>query len=254
VTRVANSAPLILFFDHDENAIADQVRLLCSDPKSVFQLESFSVGIGEFSILYDGVSLTLRIMTPPAETVAYRRIFTGYESSSAKCVLELNFNAHVAGGERVPPVVLALFSAGAVIAQSLYAKAVLWSPANLLSETEYFAEAVKGYANGGAFPVLSTIDFEFDRHRRTFLTSGLTWFSGQELKLDGTDMPLDQMELMKRTVRLAHDIAANGPVLKQQAIADLQPHAKIVLSPDLSATLVFAKITSTADQSSMAIH
>jgi hypothetical protein len=254
VARVANSAPLILFFDRDETAIEVQLRSLSSDPKSVLRSESTGVGIGEFAILYDGLSLSLRIMSPSLETIPHRRIFTSYETSSAKCVLELSFNAHVAGGERIPPVALALFSVSATIAQSLSAKAVLWTPANILSETEYFAEAVKSYANGGAFPVLPTIDFEFDKGRSTFLSSGLAWFSGQELKLESPDMALDRMELMKRAVRLAHDIAVNGPVLKEHVVADLQSHAKIVLSLDPSATLVTAKITSNVDQSSMAIH
>jgi hypothetical protein len=244
---VANSAPLILFFDRDEAAIADQFRALCSDPKSVIRSESSSAAIGEFSILHDGVSLTLRIVPPPSEKVAYRKIFTSYESTSAKCVLELSLNAHVAGGERVPPVALALFSAGAAIAQSLNANAVLWSPANILSTIEYFAEAVNGYANGGAFPVLSTIDFEFDHDRSTLLSSGLSWFSGQEFKLEGAEPVLNRMELMKRAVRLAHDIAVNGPVLALQTIADLHPHAKIMLFPNPSATLVIAKITSNVD-------
>jgi hypothetical protein len=254
VTRVANSAPLILFFDQDEAAITDRFRTLCSDPKSIFRTELSSAVIGEFSILNDGVSFTLRIVPPLTETIPCRRIFTTYETSSAKCVLELNFDAHVAGGERVPSVALVLFSAGAAIAQALDAKAVLWSPAKLLSEMEYFAEAVTSYVNGGAFPVLSTIDFAFDQDRGTFLSSGLSWFSGQELKLECTDGPLDRIELMKRAVRLAHDIAVNGPILGQQVIADLNPHSKITLSPDPTSTLVFAKIASNVDQSSMAIH
>ncbi len=252
--RVENSAPLILLFDEDAQSIAEQFRRLFSGPELTFFVKSAPSAVGEFSILNDGVSLTLRMLPPSVQVSVSHRIFTNYDVACAKCMIELSFNAHVAGGERIPPVVLSLLSTGAAIGKSLKAKAVFWQPANVLSETNYFAEAVTSYANGGAFPILSTIDFVFDEQNFALSTSGLAWFSGQELKLEGDAVHLGKTELARRAVRLSHDIAVNGPVLNEQVIPDFEPTASIVLTPDPTATRVVAKISSNVDQSSMAVH
>jgi hypothetical protein len=248
---LTHSAPLLLIFDSDIDSVERELRLLLNEC-SYFNVDSCSLaGRSGVSVVFEGISLLLTVSAYCDEGLNCRKIFTNFGLSRAKSIIALSLSQHVSGGQRVPPVARALLAAGAQIAQSLRAKAIFWSPADLLSDVDYFAEVVESYVNGGAFPVLPTVDFSFDEQRHLLATSGLRWFCGQELYIVGDRKRVDQLELMKRAVRLVHDIAVNGPILAEQMIGDIDKHNWITLSPNETADVVTAQIAAILDDVSL---
>lgn len=244
---MAHTAPLLLIFDSDVDSVEGELRLLLKDCPH-FNVDSFDLASGGgITVVFEGISLLLTVSAYSDEGQNCRKIFTNFGFSQAQSILALSFSEHVSGGERVPPVVRALLAAGAQIAQSIKADAVFWSPAFLLSDADYFVEVVGSYVNGGAFPVLSTVDFSFDEQHHLLSTSGLKWFCGQELHINDECNQMGQLELMKRAVRLVHDVAVNGPILAEETVDDIDKNNSITLSPNASADIVMAKITSTLD-------
>jgi hypothetical protein len=76
---------------------------------------------------------------------------------------------------------------------------------------------------------LAAVDFDYQSDESVLHSAGLSWFSGQEIALQGGG--LRGLELARRAVRLIHDIAVNGPVVAHQYVADLDDDFNIELSP-----------------------
>ena len=116
-------------------------------------------------------------------------------------------------------------------------------PSQLLSDTSYFATTVEAYAKGGAFPVLSTVKLQFSGE--SVHTAGLHWFAGQELELTAYELP--QAEIVRRAVRIIHDIATNGAVMVPHDISDLDQGRVVRLVPSPEGDRVLAQIISEMD-------
>lgn len=248
---MVHAAPLLLYFDADIDEVERALRLLLTESATFNEDGCSQHSRNEISVLFEGITLILRVLPFDDERFECQRIFTNFDFVDARSILSLSLSHHVAGGQRVPPVARALLMAGAQIGRSLRAKAAFWSPADLLSDIDYFAEVVESYSAGGAFPVLPTIHFSFDPQQQLLTSSGLNWFTGQELKIMKEGEPVGQLELMKRAVRLVHDIAVNGPILQQQKVADIQSNNWITLSPNASADVVMVRIASDLDEVSL---
>ncbi len=236
------AAPILLFFDDDVVDVATRFQALALEANWLFHTDFGHQKLGEHLMLYEGVSLSFEISKASFDRMKCHRTFTQYQPATARSMISLTLYEHVAGGQYIAPIVRALLSAAGKIAEALSAQAVLWTPADMLSDTDYFVNTVESYALGGVFPVLSTVRFDFDATTATLSSCGLEWFSGQELSVDGSIAALGNAELTQRAVRLVHDIAVNGPVRTEQTLDDIDPNAKIILSPSQTTACVTARI------------
>lgn len=166
----------------------------------------------------------------------YRTVFFDPELSRMQTILSLSFGSNLAGGERAVLVAQSLLILGAKLGKLLSADAIVWNPGRLISEPNFFIETVSSYADGGAFPVLVTVDLEYQNDERALRSTGLFWFSGQEIELGGCG--LHGQELTRRAVRLIHDIAVNGPVNDRQTVADIESNLEIELIPPTGAGIM----------------
>ena len=98
--------------------------------------------------------------------------------------------------------------------------------------------------------MLVTVDFEYKDEERTLLSSGLAWFSGQEIELNGGG--LKGQDLVRRAVRLVHDIATNGAVNAHRLVPDLDSNRLIELTPMAEGDVLRCEICFKADTSSPA--
>lgn len=182
----------------------------------------------------------------PAEISGFRTVFTQAHLPSQCTILSVALGANLNGGQRSPPIASALLAFGAKLAGDLHSVAVKWNPGKLLSDPVFFIECVEGYVGGGAFPVLVTVDFDFQDEESRLQSTGLEWFSGQEITLSGGQ--LRGQDLVRRAVRLVHDIATNGPVFQQQYVPDLDPENRLELIPPTDDIVLLCRITSVFEQ------
>ena len=242
--RVDNSSTVLLPFADDAVGLAGRLAELVQSDESIFNYESNLVPQNGFRILCDGIEYVISVVVPPDNILEYRRIFCDAVLENAGSALAISLGENVAGGQRIAPIALGLMTFSGRLAGALDALAVAWTPSRLLSGKEYFIDTVGTYASGGAFPVLPTIDLLFSDVGVE--TSGLDWFSGQELCLTGEVVP--RSDLTRRAVRIIHDIATNGALLSSQHVPDIDDdkHIYLNLSPD--GQRVLAKITSKMEQ------
>lgn len=176
----------------------------------------------------------------------YRSVFFDPMVSGKLSHLSINLTENLAGGERVAPVATALLAFGASIASRLSAYAVMWTPGKIVSDPAFFAQSVESYAKGEVFPVLVTVDFDYNDDERALRSSGLMWFSGQEIEVSGCG--LQGQDLVRRAVRLVHDIATNGAVVVQQQVPDLDPDKRIALIPNPDGDILHCEIYSKVEK------
>ncbi|WP_108810237.1 hypothetical protein [Sphingorhabdus sp. Alg231-15] len=117
---------------------------------------------------------------------------------------------HIGSAKHDETVNRALLQLARHVGQSVDASSVIWRPAGLNIGFEYFAGATDHYAAGGPFPVLAQIAISKTRDH-IFQTSGLSYFSDQEIRLSAP-ADLASNEVVRRLVRLAHDIAIDGKI------------------------------------------
>jgi hypothetical protein len=229
---LSTEAPLVLLFDQPLADLRHQLQLLVDDSSDLaIEMSSdqsfLSATVQQGSVGFD-------VIWSEAQPVlsGYRSVFLGTFAPEKSVLLSVNLTQDLAGGESVAPIVKALLVFGARVARQLSAQAVMWTPAKIISAPAFFAENVGNYAKGEIFPVLVTVDFDYADEERTLRTSGLAWFSGQEIELSGGG--LHGQDLVRRAVRLVHDIGTNGAVVAHQQVPDLDADKVIdmVLQPD----------------------
>lgn len=176
----------------------------------------------------------------------YRAVFVESPLGKKVTTLSIDFGPHLQGGPRVAPLVKALLGFAAELAEKLEANAVVWTPGKLISDASFFVENVKGYIAGGVFPVLVTVDFDYFSNELELHSTGLSWFAGQEMVLAGCD--LRGQQLVRRAVRLVHDIAINGPVVMTQLVSDLDDDKLIELMVGEPEEALRCQIRSRVDQ------
>lgn len=227
-------APIILVFAKSKSELASALSEFVRSETDISYYDEFASPQNRDRLLYNGIELQVTLGSCPEDLAEYRPIFLKTDSSKADTGLHIDFGENVAGGAQVAPIAQILMQFSARLGLVLGAIGVAWTPARLLSEPAYFADAVTSYVEGGAFPVLSTVDFQLSDD--VLKTQGLNWFSGQEIELAGDR--LSDNELVRRAVRIVHDIAVNGPVLVAQNVPDLDEGKFVSLSPsDVNGTV-----------------
>jgi hypothetical protein len=243
---LASEAPLVLLFDQPVADLRQQLQLLV-DSSSDLAIEMSSdqsllaAKVQQGSIGFDVIwSETQPVLS------GYRSVFFGTLVPGKSVLLSVNLTEDLSGGARVAPIAKALLTFGAMIARQLSAKAVMWTPAKIISDPTFFAENVENYAKGEIFPVLVTVDFDYADEERKLVSSGLEWFAGQEIELGGGDL-LGQ-DLVRRAVRLVHDISTNGAVDTHQRIPDIDADKLIELTPQPESNVLRCEILSKTDE------
>ncbi len=235
-------APLTMLLDTDAATVAERMHRMIVTRGWQDPTQLTAASGREFSLICQALSLRVSVVDSVPELAEYEAIFLRDEVSVGKSALTVSFDHHLSGAQFISPVVRTYLEHCANIASDLHAVAVAWHPSQTLVQSDYFAEAVAAYVQDGAFPALALVHFDWDNDFATVRTQGLGWFSGQEIALNSAAANHSRSELMRRAVRLVHDIAVNGPVSAPQILADLDPDMQIQLCPDLSGTLLNARI------------
>jgi hypothetical protein len=202
-------APLTLLLS-DSAAEADAALRSLLDGRTEISYSQPGAASGPvYDIVYRGVTFRLTVSRDVPDLAGVKKIFCNLDSASIGCAIGIELSDHVAGGERVPVIIQALLDASQKLGTSLGAVGAVWHPANVVSGFDYFAEVVADYLGGGAFPVLAMVNFKAG-HDGMINSTGLSFVSGQELQIAGGSM--EQNEIMRRVVRVVHDIAVNGSI------------------------------------------
>lgn len=191
-------------------------------------------------IQWNGMQLKLSV-SGASDITGLKHIFCNVDEKSIGSVISIGLGNHLAGGEKVPAILKAMLSAAAGIGQITDAFAVIWMPARTISGFEYFARAVTEYDQGGVFPVLALVNFKKDDDG-TIRSTGLDWLAGQEMCVAPTGF--SETEMMRRVVRIAHDIAVNGPVTTDTGLDGIEENETVELRP--SDAVLGVRILSTA--------
>ena len=94
--------------------------------------------------------------------------------------------------------------------------------------------------------MLVTVDFDYEDEEHKLRSSGLAWFSGQEIELSGGG--LHGQDLVRRAVRLVHDIGTNGAVFAHQRVPDLDADKVIEMTLQPENNVLRCEILSKTDE------
>lgn len=137
--------------------------------------------------------------------------FIFYEPSEKKLSgIAISHGEHIASAKHSGTVNRALLQLAKHVGQAIEAASIIWRPAQLQIGFDYFIGATDHYISGGPFPVLAQIAIS-ETTEGLFQTSGLSYFSEQEIRISAPPGYAPN-EVVKRLVRIAHDIATNGKI------------------------------------------
>jgi hypothetical protein len=149
--------------------------------------------------------------------------------------IELAPGPHLAGGERLMPLVRGLVGLGTQLAALEGVEAVCWRPAGSWMESGYFRRVAGEWLRGGAFPALglTTLSRGEDGAMKS---RGLAFLTGQEILL--TPKPnASAADAARLAVRLIDELVYAGP-LREQAQYSGPQGEDLIAEPDESGELV----------------
>jgi hypothetical protein len=237
--------PLVLLTMDGVDAVRDRLSIFVQNDRAVNNYDNSVSGGQNWRVVFKGITFLVAVTSKPSEISSFERVFCKSSLAIAQASVVIGFDENVAGGERIAPITATLLEFGAYLSGPLGADTVAWMPAQIMSDSEYFAEAVSDYLNGGVFPCLALVRFSFSGGDESVRTSGLNWFCGQELELKCSG--IDRPSIMRRMVRIVHDMAVNGPINSDETVPDLDGEGKLQLSPTPDGTVVVGEIRSDLD-------
>ena len=244
MNKSVKSAPVTLLIADSAPAVRTALRsLLDNDPEiSLAHDDSKEGWAGE--VVFRGLSFSVAINAHSMPLTHLKSIFCNLDTALIGCDIDIMLGEHVAGGERVPAIIQGLLGFVSKLGTASNAAATVWHPAKIMSGFPYFAEAVADYLDGGAFPVLAMVNFKA-ADDGLINSTGLAFLAGQELQAisDG----LDEQELMRRIVRVVHDVAVNGSVNEPAKLGGIEPDEIIQLQPLPEMGRLLMKVCSTLD-------
>jgi hypothetical protein len=228
MNSMAKSPPLTLLLTDSASGAETRFRALIETDSGITSSQASSGAGHGFEVVYLGVTFRMTISSAVPDLAGLKQIFCNLDPALVGCAIHISLGDHVAGGERVPAIIQALLGVAKKLGTSLGATVTIWHPANIMSGFAYFSEVVADYLGGGAFPVLALVSFK-GGDDGLITSNGLALLSGQELLADAGEM--DQSEIMRRVVRVVHDIATNGPVRNAVTLAGIEPDEIVELQP-----------------------
>jgi hypothetical protein len=223
------SAPLCLLVPTAETETADILRKAASS-NGILTITSGQPEHNGCIIQVSGMQLKMSV-SGAGDITGFKNIFCNIDEASIGSVVSIALGHHLDGGEKVPAIVKSMLSAAAMIGAMTGAFAAMWLPARTISGFDYFARVVAEYDEGGVFPVLALVNFRKEDDG-TIRSTGLDWLAGQELAVAPSH--LSDSELMRRIVRVAHDLAVGGAITGDLELAGIEDNERIVLSPDIA--------------------
>lgn len=236
---------LLLLFEVSQEEVRSKFDELLSKSTGIQLGQVGRTGDGSSVLLFRGLTFQCEWNPRGALVSGRRKVFSVLSDEAVRSVLAVSPHEDIAGGLAVPEIAKVFLQFGAICARILGAVAVVWRSTALQSNTDYFIEVVESYAAGGVFPVLPIVDFAFEEPGRV-RSKGLMEFCGQEFELR-SDL-LDQHELIRRAIRLAHDLATNGAVESSQDVPDLDVACLMRLVPSDDDKLLQCRIISKTEQ------
>ncbi len=201
-------------------------------------------GLAPVSLVLNGIVFSVKIQDNIPDIAAYKNVFCNIDYTKIGSSLALDLGDNVKGGETIAPIIKALLAVARILGEASQATYMAWQPAMIVSSFGYFAETVKNYEDGGAFPVLSLVNFDADEDG-VMTTKGLAFLSTQELEFSFSNSSLAYMT--RRLVRITNDIAINGPIIGKILVQGLDNGEFIELSPTALGTKVLAKFITKSD-------
>ena len=236
---------LLLLFEVSQEEVRSRFDELLSKSTDIDLGQAERSGDSGSVLVFRGLTFQCE-WNPKGTLVSERRkVFSTLCDEAVRSVLAVSPHAHIAGGLAVPEIAKVFLQFGAICALTLGAVAVVWRSTALQSSADYFAEVVESYVAGGVFPVLPIVDFAFEESGLV-RSKGLMEFCGQEFELR-SDLS-DQHELIRRAIRLAHDLATNGAVESSQDVPDLDVSYLMRLAPSDDGKLLHCRIISKTEQ------
>ena len=227
--------PLLLLFS--EFSIDDVTRLLSTNIditlRSKSKLTTDSQFEGHFdmswNIQYEGLELDMHWFKRQIDVSRYKQLFCNIGESSYQSGVTISFGPNIKDGYKSSAIISSLFRYARLLIMNSNCVAIAWNISNIITDSQYFAEVVDHYEKGGAFPILSTINFIYDKNG-LLKSEGLSYFSNQEIHYECRH--LNEVESMKRMTRIVHDIAVNGAYLKNMEVDGLEDDERIYITID----------------------
>lgn len=237
-------APMTLFSKMEPSKLAEGIYSFAAANPEMKLTQVGAISGQKFEIAYCGVTFLVFISHESGKFSGFKEMFYSYDSAEIQSGLNIALGAHVTGGERVPAIIRTLLDLAQKLGKSCHSQAALWRPANMVSGFDYFEQVVIEYLAGGAFPVLAMVNFK-SGPKGVIKTDGLTILCGQELQIESET--LDDANMMQRAVRVAHDLAVNGPVNDHLSLDGPEVGEKLELKPVSGASLLTIQIRSVSD-------
>ena len=195
------------------------------------------------SLLFSGVAFSYALQACPAPAATHH-IFCNADLSDIQSAVGIDLGPAVTSGRIVPAIVQAMLELGDILGRNLGIKAVFWSPADVVSGYDYYAEAVAQYAQGAAFPALLCVGFDMSAIA-IVETTGLAWLCDQELTF--AHAQLHAHEAMRYVVRLVHDLATQGAYDRALELPGLHADEVVVVTPSPDQGTVNARLVTGKD-------
>jgi hypothetical protein len=245
-------APLELIFDASLEEVVKKFEQFLEDNSECWLSEPLKNNASTAKLHHGCLGFGVEWREGPVTFSGFRTVFTHASVRGEQTIISVRLSADLAGGNRSPPIVCGLLALGVKLVSDLKCDFVKWNPGRLISDPAFFVENVDSYLQNGAFPVLVTVDFELTDDGKQLETKGLNWFAGQEIAVTGCG--LRDHDLVRRAVRLVHDIATQGPVFQRQKVPDLDTDKAIDLVPDANGGTLHCAISSILDHVARSPH
>jgi len=136
---------------------------------------------------------------------------------------------NLTSARHLPEINRLLLLLGQWIGEGLKASAAAWMPSRQVTNIANYDEIVRKYLTGGRFPTLFQTSFSEVR-RGHFVTTGLSYFAGQEIRLTAPPDYSDP-DTPDRLVRIIADIATNGKIDRPTRSEGIVQGARLIYSP-----------------------
>lgn len=227
--------PLLLLFS--EFSIDDLARLLSSNeniilrskPQKLSQNDRLIRYNASWNIQFEGLELDMHWFEDCLDIMSYKQLFCNIGETSFQSGIAISFGSHIKNGRKNAAIISSLFRYVRLLIENSKSIAVAWNISSIISDSQYFVDVIDQFEKGGAFPILSTIDFIYDSEGM-LRSSGLSYFSNQEIHYECRH--LNEAESMKRMTRIAHDIAVNGAYSNSMEVDGLDGDERIFITID----------------------
>lgn len=124
---------------------------------------------------------------------------------------------HLAGGERMMPVVRAMVGVAAALCAAPGLVAIAWHPARSCIGPRYFTSIVSNWQEGGVFPGLGLVGLQTAADG-AMQSEGMAFFTGQEIRIE-PELAEDRAAAAKVAVRLIDYLVTAGELTEPQDVA-----------------------------------